>query len=107
MTYPTPANITGLADLFNYANTVIGQGMGSEEAKWYGVLIVIGLYAVVFSSYLIKGERLKYAFVMAGWITSFTTILLRWADIVTTKTTIIVIIITIVAYGWIFITRDR
>lgn len=98
MTYAEPANMTGLLDIFSYANTV-SDGI-------FGVGIVITLYIIVFAYLNMKGEKASDCFVVAGYITTIATILLRLAGLVNNLTLFIAILVSALPAIWTFVNRS-
>lgn len=61
MTYAEPVNMTGIVDIFEYANSV--------SSNTFGVGIIIALYLIIFISLKLKGEQTSNCFIVAGFIT--------------------------------------
>lgn len=79
MTYPEPINITGLVEMFKYANNV--TKVGNSEGIFV-IMLLITVYIVPLTYMLLKGHRYG-AFLSAGFIVTITTVILRVAEITT------------------------
>lgn len=90
--YPEPQNMTGIFDIFEYANVVSDQ--------IFGVGIPISLYLIILGYLNLKGESVADSAAVAGFITSIACIFLLLLGFVQTKHFFIVVILYSLSLLW-------
>ena len=89
MTYPEPTNLTGLNDLFIYANTVTNNV--------FGIGILISLYMIILIFLKMNGDEIFDCANTAGFITSMAAIFLFLGGIIRDWQMFITFAITIIS----------
>ncbi len=67
MAYATPVNLTGITEIFQYAEKTTGV---------FGIGILVSLFFIITLSLKMRGEDLPDSLAAAGFITSITSVLL-------------------------------
>lgn len=92
MTYAEPENMTGIMDIFRYANTV--------SDSIFGIGMLVSLYIIVFAWLHGKGEESLKCFIAAGFITSIVSVFLFLGGLVENWHMFMVFMITVLSALW-------
>jgi hypothetical protein len=90
--YAEPQNMTGIMDIFEYANSV--------SDNIFGVGIVITLYAVVFGWLILRGEEAPDCAIVAGFITSIASVFIYIGGLISGWHLFMVFMLTILPALW-------
>lgn len=98
MTYAEPANMTGIVDIFQYANTVSGNV--------FGVGILVSLYLIIAIYLKNNGENLPDALMVAGLITSIVGVLIRLMELINNWHLAMIVIIFALCGVWSYFNKS-
>lgn len=100
MTFPEPGNFTGIADWFDYANTVTDNN--------FSILILGGLYFIVFL-YMKTDDSKNMADVTmySGFFTMLIAIVMWLGGFLSTSNTIFLFLgMVVISFAWSWLSRD-
>lgn len=99
MTYTQAENMTGIYDIFVYANNVTGNIFGT------GVLVA--MYVVIFAYLHARGEEYGDCMMVSGFITAIAGIMLFLAGLVVDKHLYIIIMLCVLPALWNYFRKSR
>ncbi len=98
MTYASPGNLTGLADMFSYvANTSDGL---------FPLLVIIVMFLIAFISVKIGGLETSKSFAFSSFMTFFLSSILWAAGIVPGRYIVILLVMIVISFIWMYVAKD-
>jgi len=98
MTYIEPENLTGLADVFRYANSV--------SDGFFAPGILIGLWIIVFSFLKFKEMNASNCAVVASFITAFPALFLFLLELIDNWHFLIAVLVLALSLIWSYFDKD-
>ena len=98
MTYTEPENMTGLVDIFNYANTV--------SNNIFGIGLIISLYVIVFMFLRGRGTETSNCMISAGFISVWAAIILFMMGTIDNYHLFITIFVFVISLLYGYLSKD-